>query len=118
MLLSAVGAVVLFLPSEQVFAGTCIDGVAALARAYELTIDPPDLSESGAAGDLGVNELSLSGGIVEPPPTGDAAVIEPKNDYRYGMSTLPDSAGGDAGVWSPAKCRHFAKTMGLPRDRP
>ena len=71
-------------------AAACLDEVRALADDYALSIDPPDMAGQTPPGTL-TDELARSGGVIEPPPTGDRAVIEPPQTGSA-MPTVPDVA--------------------------
>lgn len=65
----------------------CLDATGALAKTYGLSIDPP----GGRPGDPPIPaELGRSGGVVEPPPTRDPAVMKPQPGQRSAMPTMPD----------------------------
>lgn len=70
-------------------AGSCLDQVRAHASEYNLSINPPDAPSDTVPGTLDLNDLGKSGGVIEPPPTGDPAVIEPPDNFKHSMPTLP-----------------------------
>jgi hypothetical protein len=90
--LGAAVAVALGLNAGAALAGTCLDLARELAQAHKLSIDPPNASIGQAPKTPGAGDLGKSGGVIEPPPVNDPAVIEPRGDVRYGMPTVPDVA--------------------------
>lgn len=71
-------------------AAACLDAVERLAADYRLSIDPTDAPPPSGPDLPGLERLGPADGIIEPPATGDPAVIEPPEGLRYGMETLPD----------------------------
>jgi hypothetical protein len=71
-------------------AAACLGEVRALADDYALSIDPPDMAAQTSPETL-TDELARSGGVIEPPATGDRAVIEPP-ETGSDMPTVPDVA--------------------------
>ena len=90
--LGATALVMLSLSSGAALAHNCLDRVREIATTYGLATDPPTVKPDAASKPLSTKELSQSGGVVQPPPTSDRAVIQPPRDTQYGMSTLPDVA--------------------------
>jgi hypothetical protein len=90
--LGAAVAVALGLNAGAALAGTCLDLARELAQAHKLSIDPPNAATGQAPKAPGAGDLGKSGGVIEPPPVNDPAVIEPRGDVRYGMPTVPDVA--------------------------
>lgn len=82
--------------SSQLWAGTgpalaqsCEERAVDLAAEHQLSAAPPVPAGSGQAdGDMS-RELSRSGGVIAPPPTGDITTIEPPAAPSDGMPTAP-----------------------------
>lgn len=74
----------------------CLDQVRELARAQNISTDPPTASPGAASPDRapgpGVTsrELGRSGGVIEPPATSDRSVITPPASADSRMPTMPD----------------------------
>lgn len=67
----------------------CLDQVRDLARAQDISTDPPTVSPDKAPG-VTSRELGRSGGVIEPPATSDRSVITPPGPTDSRMPTLPD----------------------------
>jgi len=99
------------LSAPAVSAGICLEQARALAYEHGLAIDPPNAPRGDGDGDgVTAQELKRSGGVIEPPPVNDPAVIEPPGGVRYGMPTVPQlekskkaPPEGTAGPLSPEK---------------
>jgi hypothetical protein len=69
----------------------CLDQVRDLARAQNISTDPPTASPDQAPGPgVTSRELDRSGGVIEPPATSDRSVITPPATTDSRMPTLPD----------------------------
>lgn len=69
----------------------CLDQVQELARAQNISTDPPTASPDKAPGPgVTSRELGRSGGVIEPPATSDRSVIVPPATADSRMPTLPD----------------------------
>jgi hypothetical protein len=90
--LAAAVAVALGLNAGAASAGTCLEQARQLAQAHKLSIDPPNAPTGQAPKAPGAGDLGRSGGVIEPPPVNDPAVIEPPGGVRYGMPTVPEIA--------------------------
>ena len=69
----------------------CLDQVRDLARAQNISTDPPTASPDKAPG-VTSRELGRSGGVIEPPATSDRSVVTPPPSADSRMPTLPDVA--------------------------
>lgn len=67
----------------------CLDQVQALAKAQNISTDPPTASPDKAPG-VTSRELGRSGGVIEPPATSDRSVVTPPPSADSRMPTLPD----------------------------
>ena len=90
--LAAAVFVAIGLNAGAAFAGTCLEQARELAQQHKLSIDPPNAPVGKAPRAPGAGDLGKSGGVIEPPPVNDPAVIEPPGGVRYGMPTVPDIA--------------------------
>ncbi|TAJ96291.1 MAG: hypothetical protein EPO10_09195 [Reyranella sp.] len=72
----------------------CLDQVRALAKAENISTDPPTASPDTATPDKGPGvtsrELGRSGGVIEPPATSDRSVVTPPASTDSRMPTMPD----------------------------
>lgn len=69
----------------------CLDQVSDLARAQNISTDPPTASPDKAPGPgVTSRELGRSGGVIEPPATSDRSVITPPAATDSRMPTMPD----------------------------
>jgi len=95
MKIRLIAAALAFWPGLAAAEG-CLDQVRALARAQNISTDPPTASPDTASRDRapgpGVTsrELGRSGGVIEPPATSDRSVIVPPAATDSRMPTLPD----------------------------
>jgi hypothetical protein len=71
-------------------AGTCLGKVEQFAQERGLSIDPPDAAPNGPGAAPTPDTLGKSGGVIEPPPSQDKSVLEPRGDIHYGMQTMPE----------------------------
>jgi hypothetical protein len=78
------------LPLAHADASTCMDQVRDLADRYHVTTKPPKADTD--AGRITPEQLSKSGGAVNPPPVADQSVIAPPHPSSDRMPTLPDVA--------------------------
>ncbi|MFN4018446.1 MAG: hypothetical protein ACK4JB_24130 [Reyranella sp.] len=67
----------------------CLDQVQDLARAHNVSTDPPTASPDQSPS-VTSRELSRSGGVIEPPATSDRSVISPPATVDSRMPTMPD----------------------------
>jgi hypothetical protein len=69
----------------------CLDEVRDLAKAQNISTDPPTASPDKAPGPgVTSRELGRSGGVIEPPATSDRSVITPPATTDSRMPTLPE----------------------------
>lgn len=92
-------ALSLFSTAAPATAATCLDRLEQIAAAYSIDTDPPDLARNAPPA-TSSSDLARSGGVIEPPPTGDQAVIAPP-ETGSAMATVPD-LGPQNGESSPA----------------
>jgi hypothetical protein len=84
-------------------AGSCLGRIERFAQERGLSIDPPDAVPNSPGKAPTPDTLGRSGGVIEPPPSKDKAVIKPRGDIHYGMPTMPEvppqakPGGGTAG---------------------
>ena len=75
-------------------AAGCLDEARSLADRYHLSSDPPTASTDKAPGTVPgavrSGDLARSGGVIEPPPSPDNAVITPPRTAHDAMPTVPD----------------------------
>jgi hypothetical protein len=71
------------------FGENCRDRVQELAAQYKIETEPPTIPPGEMGKPVTPEDLARSGGVVEPPPTSDRAVITPPQSHS-GMPTLPD----------------------------
>ena len=88
----------------------CLDEVRSLADRYHVSSDPPKVSADTVPTTVRPGDLARSGGVIEPPPSPDKAVITPPRSARDAMPTVPDvkdaapkSAPADAGKLGAAE---------------
>jgi len=79
---------VLAIGTDGAAAESCLEQVLRVAKAHDISTDPPTVTEKGND-TVTPRELADSGGIVEPPAVHDRSVITPP-DQRSAMPTLPD----------------------------
>ena len=70
-------------------ARTCLAEVRSMAETYGLSITPPEVGPPAEPDGVEPGDLARSGGVIEPPPISDPAVIEPPRDAGRAMPTLP-----------------------------
>ena len=70
-------------------AENCRDRVLELAVQYKIETEPPTIPPGEMRKPVTPEDLARSGGVVEPPPTSDRAVVTPPQSHS-GMPTLPD----------------------------
>ena len=69
----------------------CLDQVRDLARAQNISTDPPTATPDKAPGPgVTSRELGRSGGVIEPPATSDRSVVTPPAATDSRMPTMPD----------------------------
>ncbi len=99
----AAGLVAAGWPGVSTAADSCLVRVEQFAQERGLSIDPPDAVPNSPGTAATPDTLGKSGGVIEPPPSQDKAVIEPRGDVHYGMPTMPEipsqakPGGGTAG---------------------
>lgn len=74
-------------PALPTRAATCLEQVRDLADRYHVVTAPPS---AGQPAPITPNQLSRSGGVIEPPPVDDKSVITPPQPSQGAMPTLPD----------------------------
>jgi hypothetical protein len=79
----------LVLAPGPTLADNCMDRLQQLAAAYDIATDPPTIPPGEMRKPISPDDLARSGGVVEPPPVRDPAVITPPRDHS-GMPTMPD----------------------------
>ncbi len=91
----------------------CLDQVRELAKAQNISTDPPTASPDKAPGAPGQGtgpgvtsrELGRSGGVIEPPATSDRSVITPPATTDSRMPTMPDVTPKPATPGTPSDTR-------------
>lgn len=73
--------------SGNASADSCSEQIAALAERYKLDVTTADAIPEELLPDDGTQPEGM---VLEPPPTGDPAVIEPPEDLDSAMPTVPD----------------------------
>ena len=81
-------------------AAGCLDEVRTLAHRYHVSSDPPTAPADKAPMTVRPGDLARSGGVIEPPPSPDKAVITPPRSAHDAMPTVPDVK--DASPKSPS----------------
>lgn len=73
-------------------AAGCIDEVRSLSQRYHVSSDPPTApaDKSPPTATVRPGDLARSGGVIEPPPSPDKAVITPPRSAHDAMPTVPD----------------------------
>ncbi|HEY6715391.1 MAG TPA: hypothetical protein VI232_03530 [Reyranella sp.] len=71
-------------------AAGCLDEVRSLADRYHLSSAPPTAPADKAPTTVRPGDLARSGGVIEPPPSPDRAVITPPRSAHDAMPTVPD----------------------------
>jgi hypothetical protein len=96
--------------TDAASAAGCLDEVRSLAERYHLSSDPPTAPADQAPTTVRPGDLARSGGVIEPPPSPDRAVITPPRSAHDAMPTVPDvkdppqkSAPADAGKLGAAE---------------
>lgn len=89
--LAATCVAILAISAEGRAAESCGEQVLRLARAHDLSTDPPTVPKEGNK-DVTSRDLAESGGVVEPPPVQDRSVITPPAGQHSPMPTMPDVA--------------------------
>lgn len=82
--------VLMVVAAEAAGAAGCLDEVRSLAERYHLSSDPPTAPADKAPGSVRPGDLARSGGVIEPPPSPDRAVITPPRTAHDAMPTVPD----------------------------
>jgi len=82
---------VLAIGTDGAAAQSCHEQVLRIAKAHDLSTDPPTVPKGGNK-DVTPRDLADSGGVVEPPAVGDRSVISPPAGQRSPMPTMPDVA--------------------------
>lgn len=72
--------------------GACLVKVQRFAKSRDLSINPPNIAGDKMPDGLSSKKLGRSGGVIEPRPMNDPAVLHPKSDRDYRMPTTPDIA--------------------------
>lgn len=80
---------VLAIGTDGAAADSCRDEVLRIAKAHDLSTDPPTVPKDGNR-NVTPRDLADSGGVVEPPAVQDKSVISPPAGQRSPMPTLPD----------------------------
>jgi hypothetical protein len=80
----------LVIATDAASAAGCVDEVRSLADHYHLSSDPPTVPADKAPGTVRPGDLARSGGVIEPPPSPDKAVITPPRTAHDAMPTVPD----------------------------
>jgi hypothetical protein len=83
-----VGALMLGCSPTVAVAETCLEQTQRLAMEFNLSIDPPEARPGRDP--VTSEDLAESGGVIEPPPARDEAVIEAPERAQNGMPTVPD----------------------------
>jgi hypothetical protein len=76
--------------ADAASAADCLDEVRSLAQRYHLSSDPPTAPADKAPSTVRPGDLARSGGVIEPPPSPDRAVITPPRSAHDAMPTVPD----------------------------
>jgi hypothetical protein len=71
-------------------AAGCLEEVRSLAQRHHLSSDPPTAPADKAPTTMRPGDLARSGGVIEPPPSPDKAVITPPRSAHDAMPTMPD----------------------------
>jgi hypothetical protein len=85
-------APVLLVTANAASAAGCVDEVRSLAERYHVSSDPPTAPADKAppTAEVRPHDLARSGGVIEPPPSPDRAVITPPRGVHDAMPTVPD----------------------------
>lgn len=84
------GALTLGFSPTAAVAESCLEQAQRLAGEFDLSIDPPEARPGRDSDTVTSEDLAESGGVIEPPPARDEAVIEAPERARNGMPTVPD----------------------------
>ena len=76
--------------TDAASAAGCLEEVRSLAQRYHLSSDPPTAPADKAPTTMRPGDLARSGGVIEPPPSPDKAVITPPRSAHDAMPTVPD----------------------------
>ncbi|HEX9521731.1 MAG TPA: hypothetical protein VF949_02110 [Reyranella sp.] len=102
--------VLLVAAADAARAAGCLDEVRSLAERYQVASDPPTAPADKAPTTVRPGDLARSGGVIEPPPSPDRAVITPPRSAHDAMPTVPNvkdapqkSAPADAGKLGAAE---------------
>lgn len=76
--------------ADAASAAGCLDEVDSLAARYNLSSNPPDASPGKGGAPVRPGDLARSGGVIEPAPTPDRAIITPPRTARDPMPTVPE----------------------------
>jgi hypothetical protein len=80
--------------ADAASAAGCLDEARSLAERYQLSSDPPTVPTDQAPATVQPADLARSGGVIEPPPSPDRAVITPLRSAHDAMPTVPDVKDG------------------------
>jgi hypothetical protein len=96
--------------ADAASAAGCLDEARSLADRYHVSSDPPTVPADKAPTMVRPGDLARSGGVIEPPPSPDKAVITPPRSAHDAMPTVPDvkdtpqkSAPAEAGTLGAAE---------------
>jgi hypothetical protein len=96
--------------TDAASAAGCLEEARSLAQRYHLSSDPPTVPADKAPTTVRPADLARSGGVIEPPPSPDRAVITPPRSAHDAMPTMPvvkdappKSAPADAGKLGAAE---------------
>lgn len=81
---------ILAIGTDGAAADSCRDEVLRIAKAHDLSTDPPTRPKDGNR-NVTSRELADSGRVVEPPAVQDKSVISPPAGQRSLMPTMPDA---------------------------
>ena len=76
--------------ADAASAAGCLDEVRSLAQRSHVSSDPPTAPADKAPTAVRPDDLARSGGVIEPPPSPDKAVITPPRSAHDAMPTVPD----------------------------
>lgn len=82
---------ILAIGTDGAAADTCREEVLRIAKAHDLSTDPPTVPKEGNK-NVTPRDLAESGGVVEPPAVQDKSVISPPAGQHSPMPTMPDVA--------------------------
>jgi hypothetical protein len=75
--------------TDAASAAGCLEEARSLAQRYHLSSDPPTVPVDKAPTTVRPADLARSGGVIEPPPSPDRAVISPPRSAHDAMPTMP-----------------------------